>query len=140
MPSSTNHGNNAFSVFIALAVAISMFGTAASARNRNVTVKANKTTTIWQQTAFMVATCSSININDYSLVQPGNGKLHVTKTRLKVPSGKCKGSTMHALLVHYTPKSGFRGKDKGAFKFRYQAHETAGHKRTTTNTFRITVK
>lgn len=126
-------------IALAAILAFSSINAPALARSQNIKVPANKTSLIWYQTAFSEATCTAIDIRDYSLVQPKNGKFTVTKKRFKLPKGKCKGSTVNTLHISYTPKSGFHGKDQGAFSFKYNSHDGSTQKRTRKTTFNITV-
>lgn len=116
----------------------------ATAKDRSVTVPANRTSGISSFHVYNYATCYSPGHIKSDVTRQGeNGTVKVVYKRLKLPDdvrGRCAGLNAGALVITYTPNRGYRGKDSARVIFRYPRFEGDNRTKSSTLNLSITVK
>lgn len=109
--------NRIIIALLALMVSVSF------AHSENLDFKANSRTQFQFFYYFTGVNCNAGPKSKHKIVKaPKNGKLTFAWVS-QVPRGKvrnkCKGKATKGLAVYYTPKRGFRGKDKFSYRLGY---------------------
>jgi len=118
---------------------VSLASTAALSAEK-ITVKAGQKTLIYQFGSYE-DNCASSQYPKFKAKKTKNGSLTTTRGSFIISDGRCKGKRLKSTNVYYTPKAGFRGKDKARLSFGtpVDIHTDWGLKYTTV-TMSITVE
>ena len=76
-------------------------------------VRAGRTTQVLNYFVYDRARCARTALPEIGKSSAENGKLKTRISNAIPEKGSCKGKSFKSLGVYYTPKPGFRGKDKG---------------------------
>jgi len=127
---------------------VSMFLLAATlpavAKDRSVTVLANRTSGVTSFHVYNNSTCYSPGHVKSEVTRQGeHGTVKVVYKRLKLPDnarGRGAGRNASAIVTTYTPNRGYRGKDSARIVFRYPRFESDNRTKSSTLNLSITVK
>lgn len=103
------------SVFLG-SMLVTNLGITGSASAEEVTVKAGQKTLIYQFGSYEGG-CASSEYPTFKAKKTKNGNLSTNKGSFIIADGRCKGKRLKSTNVYYTPKPGFRGKDKARLSF-----------------------
>ena len=81
-----------------------------------ITVKAGQKTLIYQFGSYE-DNCASFQYAKFRDKNTKNGSLVSTRGSFIISKGRCKGKRLKSTDVYYTPKAGFKGKDKARLSF-----------------------
>lgn len=127
---------------MAMALAAALVGQAAPASADQATVRANRTTTIYDIAQWMPSTCAHLGIMKHKLIPPPeHGKVSIiwTISRADRIPEKCEGK-IKGLVVRYTPNRGYRGEDSFRFSVQMKRYETDGAPPNYVKNVKLTVK
>ena len=116
----------------------------ATAKDRSVTVPANRTSGVVSFHVYNEATCYSPGKVKSDVTREGkHGTIKVIYQRRKLPNdvrGRCAGRIAGAMLITYMPNRGYRGKDSARIVFHYPRFEGDIRTKSSTLNLSITVK
>jgi len=90
-----------------------------SAATVNVKTKSGRSVSVTSYGNFNKGSCASAALPRFKVTRkPKHGQFrHVARTVKITNKGRCKGKSIKAIIVIYTPEKGFRGQDSGQVSF-----------------------